>query len=92
MDHEDFNEEILEKATAAILKTRDGLLRAAVPSPIGTCRFINDLSAQEMNDCLRRHKQLMKEYPRNGLGLEAFVDASDTVCSYVLALTVYSDN
>ena len=79
MDHEDFNEEILEKATAAILKTRDGLLRAAVPNPIGTCRFINDLSAEEMNQTLRKHKQLMKEYPRNGLGIEAFVDASDTV-------------
>jgi len=79
MDHEDFNEDILEKATAAILKTRDGLLRAAVPAPIGTCRFINDLSAEEMNQTLRKHKELMKEYPRNGLGLEAFVDASDTV-------------
>lgn len=79
MDHEDFNEEILEKATAAILKTRDGLLRAAVPAPIGTCVFINDLSAEQMNATLRRHKQLMKEYPRNGMGLDAFVDASDTV-------------
>ena len=87
MDHEDFNEDILEKATAAILKTRDGLLRAAVPAPIGTCRFINDLSAEEMNETLRKHKQIMKEYPRNGLGLEAFVDASDTVSLIIQHLT-----
>jgi len=78
MDHHQFDEEILAKATAAILKTRDGLLRAAVPNPIGSCTFLNDVSAEEMNAALRRHKELMKEYPRNGEGLEAYVDASDT--------------
>ncbi|KNG49251.1 Dehydroquinate synthase-like protein [Stemphylium lycopersici] len=78
MDHELFDEEMLDKATKAILKTRDGLLRAAVPNPIGTCVFLNDVSAEEMNKALRRHKELMKEYPRQGAGLDAFVDASDT--------------
>lgn len=78
MDHHQFDEEILAKATAAILRTRDGLLRAAVPNPIGQCIFLNDVSAEEMNEALRRHKLLMKEYPRNGEGLEAYVDASDT--------------
>lgn len=28
-DHDQFNEEIIDKGTAAILQTRDGLLRAA---------------------------------------------------------------
>lgn len=78
MDHVDFNEDILEKATQAILKTRDGLLRAAVPSPIGSCVFLNDVSQEEMFAALRKHKEIMKSYPRNGEGLEAFVDASDT--------------
>lgn len=78
MDHHQFDEEVLEKATTAILKTRDGLLRAAVPSPLGSCVFLNDVSAEEMNKALHRHKALMKEYPRNGEGLEAYVDASDT--------------
>lgn len=78
MDHELFNEEILAKATAAILKTRDGLLRAAVPSPLGSCKFLNDVTDEEMAAALRRHKLLMKEYPRNGAGIEAYVDASDT--------------
>ncbi|KAI9783863.1 MAG: hypothetical protein M1816_001164 [Peltula sp. TS41687] len=78
MDHHQFDEEVLKKATAAILKTRDGKLRAAVPNPIGSCVFLNDVSAEEMNAALRRHKTLMKEYPRNGEGLEAYVDASDT--------------
>jgi len=78
MDHHLFSEDILAKATAAILKTRDGLLRAAVPNPIGQCTFLNDVSAEEMNAALKRHKQMMKEFPRNGEGLEAYVDASDT--------------
>ena len=78
MDHPQFNEEILDKGTAAILKTRDGKLRAAVPSPLGSCKFINDIEASELNAALRRHKQIMKGYARNGEGLEAYVDASDT--------------
>ena len=78
MDHPQFDEDILEKATAAIMKTRDGKLRAAVPNPIGTCIFLNDVSAEEMNAALLRHKKLMEDYPRDGAGLEAFVDASDT--------------
>jgi 3-dehydroquinate synthase len=78
MDHELFNEEILTKTTAAILKTRDGLLRAAVPSPLGSCKFLNDITDEEMAADLHRQKMLMKEYPRNGAGIEAYVDASDT--------------
>ncbi|KAI9818381.1 MAG: hypothetical protein M1827_000439 [Pycnora praestabilis] len=78
MDHHQFDEDILDKGTAAILKTRDGKLRAAVPNPIGSCAFINEISNEELNSALRRHKELMKDYPRNGEGLEAFVDSSDT--------------
>lgn len=78
MDHHQFNEEILDKGTKAILRTRDGKLRAAVPSPLGKCIFLNDVSMDEMYAALKQHKALMKEYPRNGEGLEAFVDASDT--------------
>ena len=78
MDHPLFNEEILDKGTQAILKTRDGKLRAAVPNPIGSCTFLNDVSVEELNGALHRHKKLMQEYPRNGEGLEAYVDASDT--------------
>jgi 3-dehydroquinate synthase len=78
MDHHQFDESILDKGTKAILKTRDGLLRAAVPNPLGSCVFLNDVSQDELFEALRMHKEIMKEYPRNGEGLEAFVDASDT--------------
>ena len=33
---------------------------------------------EEMCQALRKHKEIMKSYPRNGTGLEAFVDSSDT--------------
>ena len=78
MDHHQFDEEILDKATQAILRTRDGKLRAAVPSPLGSCVFLNDVEMSEMYEALRRHKKLMKDYPRQGEGIEAFVDSSDT--------------
>ncbi|KEY68583.1 hypothetical protein S7711_05767 [Stachybotrys chartarum IBT 7711] len=79
MDHEQFDGPLLEKATAAILKTRDGKLRAAVPvSPMGECVFLNDVSHEEMCRALETHKQTMKQYPRNGEGLDAYVDSSDT--------------
>ena len=78
MDHHQFDEEILRKGTQAILKTRDGKLRAAVPSPLGQCVFLNDVSFEDMFDALRRHKKAVKNYPRSGVGIDAFVDASDT--------------
>ena len=78
MDHHQFDEDILDKGTKAILKTRDGKLRAAVPSPLGKCVFLNDVSHDDMCAALVRHKQIMKGYPRNGEGIEAFVDSSDT--------------
>merc|ERR1712000_417170 len=78
MDHPQFDEEILDKGTQAIMKTRDGPLRAAVPKPLGSCVFLDDVSQEELASALRTHKKIMKEYPREGAGLEAFVDASDT--------------
>ncbi|RYP40931.1 hypothetical protein DL767_001412 [Monosporascus sp. MG133] len=78
IDHPQFDEEVLDKGTAAILKTRDGLLRLAVPSPLGRCIFLNDISAQELSDALRKHKEIAQTHPRRGDGLEAYVDSSDT--------------
>lgn len=79
MDHPQFDAPLLEKATAAILKTRDGKLRAAVPvNPMGDCVFLNDVSHDDMVAALEQHKKIMKSYPREGAGLEAFVDSSDT--------------
>jgi 3-dehydroquinate synthase len=78
IDHPQFDDEVLDRGTAAILKTRNGMLRLAVPNPLGSCTFINHVSAQDLRDALRVHKQIVKEYPRGGAGIEAYVDSSDT--------------
>ena len=78
IDHPQFDEQVLDKGTAAILKTRDGSLRLAVTSPLGSCAFINDVDPQELKDALRKHKSLAKTFPREGAGIEAHVDSSDT--------------
>lgn len=67
-----FTAEVLRKATPSILQTRDGLLRAAVPQPIGTCHFVNDLTADDLVAALEAHKALAATYPRHGQGLGVF--------------------
>jgi demethyl-4-deoxygadusol synthase len=64
--------ELLAQATDSITQTRDGLLRAAVPRPIGTCYFVNDLSAGELDQALAVHQEVCRGYPRGGNGEEMF--------------------
>jgi demethyl-4-deoxygadusol synthase len=64
--------ELLGKATDSIVQTRDGLLRAAVPRPIGTCSFVNDLSMGELEQALEVHREVCRGYPRGGNGEEMF--------------------
>jgi 3-dehydroquinate synthase len=78
MNHPLFDDVLLAKATDAILKTRDGLLRAAIPCPLGECVFLNDVTAEEMNNALKMHRDFCKGYPRAGAGIDAYVDSSDT--------------
>lgn len=78
IDHPQFDDEVLDKGTAAILKTRDGQLRLAIPSPLGSCTFLNNVSPQQLKDALKKHKEMAKSYPREGAGIEAYVDSSDT--------------
>lgn len=77
MDHELFTEELLEYGTEAILQTRDGKQRFVVPKPIGTPYFINDASMEELFSVLKTHKEICKKFPRQGAGIEAYVDAGD---------------
>ncbi len=59
LDSKYLTPELLEQATASILKTRDGLLRAAIPTPpIGRCSFLNDLTVAELADALTLHKKI----------------------------------
>jgi demethyl-4-deoxygadusol synthase len=71
--------ELLWKATESIGQTRDGLLRAAVPHPIGSCSFINDLSRAELDEHLAIHKEICRDYPRGGDGEDMFVSLASVV-------------
>ncbi len=65
--------DLVREATRSIIQTRDGLLRAAVPRPIGTCAFINDLAEGELEGVLAAHKELCRGLPRDGDGVEVFL-------------------
>ena len=64
---------LLRKATESIVRTRDGQLRAAVPRPIGTCHFINDLTFEELDSALAIHRQVCLKYPGGGNGQDTFI-------------------
>jgi 3-dehydroquinate synthetase len=64
--------ELLRTATESIVQTRDGLLRAAVPRPIGTCAFVSDLTTGELDRALAIHQQVCRAYPRAGNGEDMF--------------------
>jgi len=77
IDHPLYNDDVIEKGTAAILKTRDGALRLAVPAPLGQCKFVNEYTDDDLKRVLKLHKKHTAQYPRAGAGLEAYVDSSD---------------
>ena len=72
LDSPHLTPELLHKATDAIVQTRDGLLRAAVPRPIGTCHFVNDLEPGELDRVLALHRDVARRYPRGGAGEDMF--------------------
>ncbi len=67
--------DLVAKATDSITRTRGGLLRAAVPDPIGRCAFLNDLGTAELTRVLLLHRELCRRFPREGDGEEMFTSA-----------------
>ncbi len=65
--------ELMHAATESIVRTRDGLLRAPVPQPIGACAFVNDATPDELERVLRAHHALCRELPRGGDGEDMFI-------------------
>jgi demethyl-4-deoxygadusol synthase len=81
LDHPLLESDLVWYATQSITLTRDGLLRAAMPRPIGDCYFVNDLSRSELDAALAQHKRLCANYPRAGAGLDAYVGQQNLVGS-----------
>ncbi|BAZ11457.1 3-dehydroquinate synthase [Calothrix sp. NIES-4071] len=78
LDHPLLDVELLWRATQSITLTRDGLLRAAMPKPIGSCHFMNDLGRDEIEEALAEHKRLCADYPRAGAGVDQYIDCADS--------------
>lgn len=77
LDHPLLDSDLLWYATQSITLTRDGLLRAAMPKPIGECFFVNDLTREELDAALSDHKRISATYPRAGAGIDAYVGSVD---------------
>ncbi|MBW4591984.1 MAG: sedoheptulose 7-phosphate cyclase [Brasilonema angustatum HA4187-MV1] len=75
LDHPLLDEELAWRGSESITCTRGGLLRAAMPRPIGDCFFVNDLTREELAAALSEHKHLCESYPRGGDGVELYPDA-----------------
>ena len=73
LDSPHLTSELLRGGTESILQTRDGLLRAAVPRPVGTCYFVNDLTGNELDETLAAHRAVVRRYPRAGDGEDMFL-------------------
>lgn len=76
IDSPHFTAELVRRATASILQTRDGLLRAAMPHPIGRCHFENDLTADELVQMLTTHQEVVRRHPRAGIGVDVYTPSS----------------
>ncbi len=75
LDSPYLTEDLLHAATESIVKTRDGHLRAALPRPIGSCWFVNNTTADELEETLADHRELCRSYPREGDGEAVFLSA-----------------
>ncbi|PTL54990.1 sedoheptulose 7-phosphate cyclase [Paraconexibacter algicola] len=67
--------DLIARGTESITQTRDGLLRAALPSPIGTTFFLNDVTHEELTRMLHVHRELCAALPREGDGVEMWTSA-----------------
>ena len=75
LDEPHLTPELLARATESIVQTRNGLLRAAVPHPIGECLFLNDVTQNELATVLAQHRETVKGYPRAGIGEDVYTTA-----------------
>ncbi len=53
-----------------ILQKRGGNLAIPVPTGIGECKYINDLTKPELKEIIQEYKSVVSKYPRKGLGVE----------------------
>jgi len=77
LDHPMLDSELVWRATESISLTRDGLQRAAMPCPIGSCFFVNDMTREELDLAIADHKRICANYPRSGAGIDEYVKINE---------------
>jgi demethyl-4-deoxygadusol synthase len=78
LDHPMLDSELVWNATESISLTRDGLQRAAMPCPIGSCFFVNDMTREELDSAIADHKRICANYPRSGAGIDEYVKINES--------------
>ncbi|MBD2608475.1 sedoheptulose 7-phosphate cyclase [Scytonema hofmannii FACHB-248] len=78
LDHPMLDSELVWNATESISLTRDGLQRAAMPCPIGSCFFVNDMTREELDLAIADHKRICANYPRSGAGIDEYVKINES--------------
>ena len=75
LDHPEFTLELLKAATDATTKTRDGKLRAPLPTAnLGTHVILPSVEWKDLAAAWESHKKVVRELPRRGLGVDATID------------------
>jgi 3-dehydroquinate synthase len=71
LDHPAFTLELLKEATMQTIATRDGKLRAPIPTgELGTYEILQQVEETVLADAWKLHKESVEAYPRKGQGLE----------------------
>ena len=64
------DEKCMNEGFDKILQKRGGNLAIPVPSGIGKCKYINDLTKTELKNIIQEYKLIVSKYPRKGVGVE----------------------
>ncbi len=64
------DEKCMNEGFDKILQKRGGNLAIPVPTSIGKCKYINDLTKSELKEIIQEYKSVVSKYPRKGLGVE----------------------
>ena len=64
------DEKCMNEGFDKILQKRGGNLAIPVPTGIGKCKYINDLTKSELKEIIQEYKSVVSKYPRKGLGVE----------------------
>ncbi len=64
------DEKCMNQGFDKILQKRGGNLAIPVPSGIGKCKYINDLTKTELKNIIQEYKLIVSKYPRKGVGVE----------------------